>query len=313
MPTALEDVRLRSSRPGCRQSRFGAGAPGARCPCGPGREQARRARTRAGHRHRRGCARSSDDGSAPGRRTRKRDGVSRGARPPHRPAEPARGPRPVGGRGRRRASRSASMPESADVLAARAASGDAVARDALVAGPAAAGRGPRRRFEGRTWARTSSRRASSACSPRFPGYDPDHGTAFSTYATPFVVGEMLAVLRGSTPVHVSRTARDLAASVEGAADAIAAAQGRPPSPAEIGSAANLDEEDVVTGLAARRALAPPAPGGRRRGRGGGTGGASGARGPAPRRRSAGRARPPVSGDPGDALRARAEPGRGQAS
>ncbi len=107
--------------------------------------------------------------------------------------------------------------------------------------------------------RTSSRRASSACSPRFPGYDPDRGTAFSTYATPFVVGEMLAVLRGSAPVHVSRTARDLAASVEGAADAIAAAQGRPPSPAEIAAAADLDEEDVVTGLAARRALAPPAP------------------------------------------------------
>jgi RNA polymerase sigma-B factor len=70
---------------------------------------------------------------------------------------------------------------------------------------------------------------------------------------------MLAVLRAAAPVHVSRTARDLATSVEAAADAIAAAQGRAPSLGEIAAAADLDEEDVVTGLAARRALAPPAP------------------------------------------------------
>ena len=92
-----------------------------------------------------------------------------------------------------------------------------------------------------------------------PGYDPGRGTAFSTYATPFVVGEMLAVLRGSAPVHVSRTGRDLAATVEAAADAVTAAQGRPPSLGEIAAAAGLEEEEVVTGLAARRALAPPVP------------------------------------------------------
>jgi RNA polymerase sigma-B factor len=70
---------------------------------------------------------------------------------------------------------------------------------------------------------------------------------------------MLSVLRGAAPVHVSRTGRDLAAAVEAAADAVAAANGRPPSASEIAAAAGLDEEEVVTGLAARRALAPAAP------------------------------------------------------
>jgi RNA polymerase sigma-B factor len=60
-------------------------------------------------------------------------------------------------------------------------------------------------------------------------------------------------------VHVSRTGRDLAAAVEAAAVAVAAETGRMPSPAEIAAAAGLDEEEVVTGLAARSALAPPAP------------------------------------------------------
>jgi RNA polymerase sigma-B factor len=70
---------------------------------------------------------------------------------------------------------------------------------------------------------------------------------------------MMAVLRGSAPVHVSRTGRDLAAAVETAADALTAVSGRAPSPAEIAAAAGLEEEEVVTGLAARRALAPPVP------------------------------------------------------
>jgi RNA polymerase sigma-B factor len=151
------------------------------------------------------------------------------------------------------------MSEPADELAARAASGDAAARDALVERLLPLVASLARRFEGRTSRDDLEQAGVVGLLSAVPGYDPDRGTAFSTYATPFVVGEMLAVLRAAAPVHVSRTARDLAATVEGAADAIAAAQGRPPSLGEIAAAADLDEEDVVTGLAARRALAPPAP------------------------------------------------------
>jgi RNA polymerase sigma-B factor len=152
------------------------------------------------------------------------------------------------------------MPEAADALAARAATGDAAARDALVERLLPLLGRLARRFEGRAAREDLEQAGVVGLLSAVPGYDPGRGTGFSTYATPFVVGEMLAVLRGSAAVHVSRTGRDLATSVEAAADAVAAAQGRPPSLDEIATAADLDEEDVVTGLAARRALAPPVPG-----------------------------------------------------
>ena len=151
------------------------------------------------------------------------------------------------------------MPDATDAVAARAARGDGAARAELVERLAPlvarlarrlAARGPREDLE---------QAGMVGVLAAIPGYDPARGTAFATYAAPFAVGEMLAVLRGSAPVHVSRTGRDLAATVEATADALTAAQGRAPSPSEIAAAARLEEEDVVTGLAARRALAPPAP------------------------------------------------------
>ena len=149
------------------------------------------------------------------------------------------------------------MPESPDALALRAAGGDAVARDALVERLRPLVGGLARRFAGRAPREDLEQAGVVGLLAAVPGYDPGRGTGFPTYATPFVAGEMLAVLRGSAPVHVSRTGRDLAATVEAAADAVATAQGRPPSVGEIAAAAGLDDEDVVTGLAARRALAPP--------------------------------------------------------
>jgi RNA polymerase sigma-B factor len=150
------------------------------------------------------------------------------------------------------------MPEAVDALAARAASGDASARDELITRLTPTLSRLARRFEGRAQREDLEQASVLGVLSAIPGYDPGRGTAFVTYATPFAVGEMLAVLRGAAPVHVSRTGRDLAAAVEAAADTLAAAHGRPPSPAEIAAAADLDEEEVVTGLAARRALAPPA-------------------------------------------------------
>ena len=116
-----------------------------------------------------------------------------------------------------------------------------------------------RRFEGRSAREDLEQAGVVGLLAALPGYDPSRGTAFASYAAPFAVGEMLAVLRGSAPVHVSRTGRELAATVEAAADAVTAEHGRTPSPDEIAAAAGLDEEEVVMGLAARRALAPPAP------------------------------------------------------
>jgi len=89
------------------------------------------------------------------------------------------------------------------------------------------------------------------------GFDPARGTAFEPYATRYVLGEMLALGRQAAAVHVSRTGRDLAGAVEAAAEKATAETGVAPTVAEIAARADLDEEQVVTGLRARRALAPP--------------------------------------------------------
>ncbi len=80
---------------------------------------------------------------------------------------------------------------------------------------------------------------------------------FGGYAMPFITGEMLATVRAQAPTHVSRTARELARRVESAADAATIDLGKPPTVAEIAQEAELDEEQVVEGLRARAALAPP--------------------------------------------------------
>jgi RNA polymerase sigma-B factor len=89
------------------------------------------------------------------------------------------------------------------------------------------------------------------------GFDPDRGAAFEAYATRYILGEMLALGRQAAAVHVSRTGRDLAGAVEAAAEKATAETGVAPTIADIAARANLDEEQVVTGLRARRALAPP--------------------------------------------------------
>jgi RNA polymerase sigma-B factor len=92
------------------------------------------------------------------------------------------------------------------------------------------------------------------------GFDPARGVAFEPYAMRFALGEMRALARTAAAVHVSRTGRDLAAAVESAAADLTAESGRPPTVAEIAARTKLDEEQIVTGLLARRGLAPPAGG-----------------------------------------------------
>jgi RNA polymerase sigma-B factor len=89
------------------------------------------------------------------------------------------------------------------------------------------------------------------------GFDPDRGTAFEPYATRYALGEMLAIARQAAAVYVSRTGRDLAGAVEAAVGELTAETGAAPTLDAIAERAGLDEEQVVTGLRARRALAPP--------------------------------------------------------
>lgn len=89
------------------------------------------------------------------------------------------------------------------------------------------------------------------------GFDPSRGGGFEPYATRYALGEMLSLARRAAPVHVSRTGRDLAAAVEAAAVELTSESGSAPTIHAIAARAGLDEEQVVTGLRARRALAPP--------------------------------------------------------
>jgi len=146
-------------------------------------------------------------------------------------------------------------------LAALAAAGDGAAKAELVrrmsplvgrlAGRMASARVPRQDLE---------QAGAVGVLAAIDGFDPDRGAAFEPYAMRYALGEMRALARGAAAVHVSRTGRDLAAAVEAAAADLTAESGAPPTVDAIADRAGLDEEQVVTGLRARRGLAPPAGG-----------------------------------------------------
>jgi RNA polymerase sporulation-specific sigma factor len=155
------------------------------------------------------------------------------------------------------------MREATDALAVAAAAGDAAAREALVEGVMPLVTGLARRFEGRAAREDLEQAGVVGVLSALPGYDSGHGAGFTAYATPFAVGEMLAVLRGSAPAHVSRTGRDLAATVEAAAAAIAAREGRSPSPGVV-AAAPRRPEGPGRGAHRRRMRSPSPPASTRR-------------------------------------------------
>jgi RNA polymerase sigma-B factor len=148
--------------------------------------------------------------------------------------------------------------DPAGLLAVRAAAGDAGAKAELVermsplvgrlAVRLASDRAPRQDLE---------QAGMVGVLAAIDGFDPARSTAFEPYATRFALGEMLALARQTAAVHVSRTGRDLAGAVEAVAEELTAETGSAPRVDEIAARAGLDEEQVVTGLRARRALARP--------------------------------------------------------
>ncbi|MGB4338853.1 MAG: sigma-70 family RNA polymerase sigma factor [Bacillota bacterium] len=86
------------------------------------------------------------------------------------------------------------------------------------------------------------------------GFDPRRGAAFSTYAVPVIVGEIVAYLRGSGPLHVPRTVRQAARACSAAIEALRAELGREPTASEVGRRVGLSAADVVFAL---ESLRPP--------------------------------------------------------
>jgi RNA polymerase sigma-B factor len=86
-------------------------------------------------------------------------------------------------------------------------------------------------------------------------FDPDRGTAFSSYAVPTILGELKRYFRDhSWSVHVPRDLQERAAKVNKAIDALSKKLGRSPSVKEIAEKLGLDLEQVLEALQAAQAF-----------------------------------------------------------
>jgi RNA polymerase sigma-B factor len=87
------------------------------------------------------------------------------------------------------------------------------------------------------------------------GYDPDRGTAFSSYAVPCIAGAIKRHFRDcGWSVRVPRELQERAMEVHALEDELAAALGVSPTVAEVAAAADLSPESVLEARAAYRAL-----------------------------------------------------------
>jgi RNA polymerase sigma-B factor len=82
-------------------------------------------------------------------------------------------------------------------------------------------------------------------------FDPVRGTAFSSYAVPFINGAILRHFRDHCwSVRVPRELRELALKVEHLSDAMRAETGTAPTAAELARCAGVEVEDVLEARAA---------------------------------------------------------------
>lgn len=79
-------------------------------------------------------------------------------------------------------------------------------------------------------------------------FEPSRGTAFSTFAVPIILSEILAYLRGSGPLHVPRPVRELAQKCRYTQDSLRAQLSREPQVTEIAAHLGVDAADVVLAM-----------------------------------------------------------------
>ena len=85
-------------------------------------------------------------------------------------------------------------------------------------------------------------------------FDPERGSAFSTYAVPTILGAIRRHFRDATwSVKVPRRVQELRGKIDAAHDALAQELGRSPTVAEIAARADVDPADVLDSLELSRA------------------------------------------------------------
>jgi RNA polymerase sigma-B factor len=87
------------------------------------------------------------------------------------------------------------------------------------------------------------------------GYDPDRGTAFSSYAVPCIAGAIKRHFRDcGWSVRVPRELQERAMAVHNLENELSSAAGEAPTVAELAAASSLSAEDVLEDRTAYRAL-----------------------------------------------------------
>jgi RNA polymerase sigma-B factor len=80
-------------------------------------------------------------------------------------------------------------------------------------------------------------------------FDPHYGTAFLTYATPTILGELKRYFRDSTwAVHVPRRIQELSTELRAATETLAHRLNRSPTVAELAVLLKADPQDVVDAI-----------------------------------------------------------------
>jgi RNA polymerase sigma-B factor len=88
-------------------------------------------------------------------------------------------------------------------------------------------------------------------------FDPAQGSAFASFATPTILGEIKRYFRDyGWRVHVPRELQELALKVERANDAMTSVLGRAPTPAELAEETGTSVERVLEALASDTAHRP---------------------------------------------------------
>lgn len=139
--------------------------------------------------------------------------------------------------------------------------GDRAVRDALVEQHLGLARSLAARYAGRGAPRDDlDQVAAVGLVKAVHRFDPDRGTAFSTYAVPVILGELRHHFRDhGWAVRVPRRLQELRTQVDVAAEVLAQRLGREPCVTEVAEHLDVDRDMVVLALDALRSCYAPDP------------------------------------------------------